>query len=197
MDERKVIRHFLTAALAFFLIVLTVNLCLAQVRIGTKAVQFRLADTAGVIHSLDDYTGRIVVLDFWSFKCPVSLTYDERLATLHGKYRARNVAVLAVASNKNESAVEIRRNRENLRLPFPILLDPDGMLAEGLGATHTPSVVILDGAGIVRYRGAIDNNKRPGEAGRISYVEDALQALLAGKSIAEPETKVFGSSIKR
>ncbi len=169
----------------------------ARAQIGDKVPAFNLQDASGQTHTSEDYAGKILVLEFWSFKCPVSLAYDERMAKLLSKYGPRGVIVLAVASNKNESPVEVQRNASNLKLPFPVLLDQDGVLAEKVGATHTPSVVILDRTGILCYRGAIDNNKRPEERGRVAYVEEALVALLAGRSVPQAETKVFGCSIKR
>ena len=169
----------------------------AGVQIGAKLAGFRLTDTAGKTHDLGDYAGKAVVLEFWSFKCPVSLAYDERMAALYSKYRSQGVSFLAVASNKNESPVEIRRNVENLKLSFPVLLDQDGVLADRLGATHTPSVFILDGSGVLRYRGAVDNNKHAGERGRVAHVEDALNAILGDQPVPEGETKVFGCGIRR
>jgi len=50
---------------------------------------------------------------------------------------------------------------------------------------------------VLRYKGALDNNKRPGENDRISYVEDALDAILAGTPVQVSETKPFGCSIRR
>ena len=169
----------------------------ASAQIGTRAAGFSVADTDDRVHTLEEYAGKILVLEFWSFKCPVALAYNERLAALQSKYRDRGVAFLAIASNKNESPIEVRRNRENLKLAFPVLLDRDGAMADRLGATHTPSIVILDGAGMLRYRGAIDNNRHEGEKGRIPYAEEALDALLAGRPVPQPETEVFGCSIRR
>ncbi len=171
-------------------------ICL-NAQIGEKLVAFSVKDASGKVHALEDYTGKLLVLEFWSFKCPVSLAYDERVAQLQSKYGPRGVIVLAVASNKNESPLEVQRNAENLKLPFPVLLDQDGALADRVGATHTPSVAILDRNGILCYRGAIDNNKRPDERGRVAYAEEALEALLAGRPVPQAETKAFGCSIKR
>jgi len=169
----------------------------AGAQLGEKVAGFRLVDTADKTHTMSEYAGKILILEFWSFKCPVALAYNERLAALQSKYRDRGVAFLAIASNKNESPIEVRRNRENLKLAFPVLLDRDGAMSDRLGATHTPSIVILDGAGMLRYRGAIDNNKHEGEKGRIPYAEEALDALLAGRPVPHPETEVFGCSIRR
>ena len=166
-------------------------------QIGARPSGFRLIDIDGSAHTLDEYAGKIAVLEFWSFKCPVSLAYDERVAALQSRYRSRGVVVIAVASNKNESPVEVRRNAENLKLPFPVMIDPEGTLAERLGATHTPSVAVLDRDGILRYRGAFDNNRVAGDRGRIPYAENALEALLAGRPVPRAETEAYGCSIKR
>ncbi len=165
---------------------------------GKKASPFRLKDDDGRTHSLEDFAGKILVLEFWSFKCPPAAAYDERMTALEGKYRGRGVVIIAVDSNKNEPADEVRLNRANRKLPFPVLMDQDGTLAESLGAKLTPSLVILDATGTIRYRGAIDNNKHAGERGRIAYAEDAIDALLSGQSVPLAEVKMSGGcSIKR
>lgn len=165
--------------------------------IGSKVGNFQLTDVSGKTQSLQSYSGRVVVLVFWSFKCPVSLAYDGRVEALQNKYGNRGIAVLFIASNANETAPEIRANASNLNLRIPVLLDSDGDLAEKLGATHTPSVFILDGSGVLRYRGALDNNKRIGDSERASYADDALDAILEGRSVSNPETKPFGCGIRR
>ncbi len=138
-----------------------------------------------------------IALIFWSFKCPVALAYDGRINELQDKYGSRGVAVFGVTSAANETAAEIRANTANLNLKVPVMLDLDGSLAEILGATHTPSVFILDRNGILRYKGSLDNNKKAGENGRIAYAEDAMDAILAARAVAIPETRPFGCSIKR
>jgi len=172
---------------------------LSAVQIGQRVGEFQLEDASGKTHSLESYlsSGKVVVLCFWSFKCPVSLAYNRRLAALQEKYRPRGVAVLGIASNANESPAEIERNTANLNLPFPVLIDKDGVVADRLGATHTPQIFVIDRSGVLRYRGALDNNREAGESGRTAYAEEALEAVLSGRSAAQPETKAFGCSLKR
>jgi peroxiredoxin len=165
--------------------------------IGSKIENFKLPDVAGTIHSLNSYSGKIVVLVFWSFKCPVSLLYDERLNGLKDKYKNSGVVVLGVDSAANETAEEIRANIDNLKITTPMLSDLEGNLAEKFGATQTPGVFVIDGNAILRYRGALDNNRKAGEKGRIAYAEDAIDALLAGRDVSTSETKSFGCSIRR
>jgi len=165
--------------------------------VGTRLDNFQLVDSFGKAHSLNDYKGKIVILAFWSFKCPVSLAYDRRLAELAEQYGPKGVVILGIDSNSDESAEAIQKNAASLDLAYPILLDPDGVVADRLGATHTPTIFILDRDFVVRYAGMVDNGKKPGEKGRESYAAQALDAILAGKAVAVEETKGGGCSIKR
>ena len=162
-----------------------------------KLSDVRLQDASGATRSLQSYAGKIVVLVFWSFKCPVSLAYIDRMQALADRYAGRGTVIFGVASNENETAEEIRANVSHLNISVPILLDAEGALAQGFGATHTPEAFVLDSAGVLRYRGPIDNNKRTGERGRIAYIENALDSLLSGKAVTPSEVRPFGCPIRR
>jgi len=204
MDSMARLKHMRPkfAGFALFLpkIALWTAVCTSPIsgaEIGSKLQNFRLKDVSGETKTLESYSGKIVVFVFWSFKCPVSLAYNERVEKLQAKYSARGIVVLGVASGSNDHAEEISANASNLKIQFPILLDPEGDLAEKLGATHTPDVFILDGKAALRYSGAFDNNQKLGEGGRIAYAEDAIDAILAGRAAPVSETRPFGCSIKR
>jgi peroxiredoxin len=154
-------------------------------QVGGTAPGFRLPDSSGVAHSLGEYLGKTVVLAFWSYKCPLSLEYAERLEAMRRTYAPRDVVILGVDSNSNETAAEIRRNSANLKIGFPILLDRDASLAEKLGATHTPSIFIIDHKGNVQYGGGT------------ALAGEALDAILAGRPAATPETRPYGCAIRR
>ena len=164
---------------------------------GPKIGNIQLQETSGATISLQSYSGKVIVLIFWSFKCPVSLAYIDRIEALQRKYRPQGVVFFGVASSTNETPAEIRANLSNLPFSLPVMLDSEGKLADMLGATHTPEVFVLDREGVVRYRGALDNNKRVGEKGRIAYTENALDSILAGTQVMLSETKPFGCVIKR
>ena len=164
--------------------------------IGSKIANFQLSDTSEKTHSLNAYSGNVVVLVFWSFKCPVSLAYIDRIEEIRSKYEGKKVVVLGIASSPDETAAEIRANVANLNMKVPVLLDSEGSVAEKLGVTHTPSAFILDGGAVLRYKGALDNNKKLGESGRIAYVADALDAILSGRAISMPETRAVGCSLR-
>ncbi len=172
------------------------TLATQAIEVGSKIGDFQLTQVLGGDLSLQSHLGKVVVLIFWSFKCPVSLAYADRMEGLQKKYREQGVVVYAVCSGAGETPAEIRANLTNLGISIPVLLDSEGRLAEKLGATHTPAVYILDGNGVLRYRGAIDNNKKPGESGRVAYADDAIDSILKGRRVVTPETKPFGCAIK-
>jgi len=192
----RILRHALVAAGAL-LVAAGSGTPPARAQLGSKIAGVQLEDSAGVAHTLDEYAGKIVVLAFWSFKCPVALGHAPHIGALVEKYGKRGIVVLGINSNTNESALEIKRNAANLNLPFPVFQDRDGVLADKVGATHAPSVFILDRSGVLRYRGALDNNKRPGESGRTAFAEEAVEALLEGRAPAVAESKEVGCTLKR
>ena len=55
---------------------------------------------------------------------------------------------------------------------------------------------MIDGAGVVRYHGRIDDAQNPARV-RESSLRLAIEALLGGREVATPETKAFGCTIKR
>ncbi len=166
------------------------------VDIGASIENFRLLDEAGKTHTLRTYSGRIVIFIFWSYKCPSALRYTNRIEVLQSKYDESRVAIVGVSTGDSEDAAGIRANKDNLGIDFPVLLDPEGTLAAILDATHIPSVFIIDEASRLHYRGAIDNDKKIGDEKRIPYAENAVEALLSGRSVAVQETEAKGCIIQ-
>ena len=82
---------------------------------------------------------------------------------------------------------------------MPATIDADGSLAVRVGATITPEVAVVDRAGAVRYRGRIDNKYVAlGRARRTVTAHDltdALDAVIAGKTVAVRETQAVGCVI--
>ena len=73
------------------------------------------------------------------------------------------------------------------------------MLFRSYGATRTPHLFVLqkvDEKYIVKYIGAIDNNTEEADKADKKYVEEAVDALIAGKNVTTAETKAIGCGIK-
>ena len=189
-----VVARALTALVLLGICTAPLPISAQTIDIGQKADDYRLQDTAGKTHSLGDYAGNVLVLAFWSFKCPSALAVNDRLAAMQKTYAAQGVVVLAVDSNANESKEEIQRNSANLHISFPILLDSEGEVAQKLGAAVTPSVFLIDRNGILRYKGSLEGRD---EKKRQSAADEALERILAGKAVTNAVTQASGCVIKR
>jgi AhpC/TSA family protein len=138
---------------------------------------------------------RATVVVFVSAVCPISAAYGERFAKLHKGYSDREVRLILVNSNQNESDTEVDEQRKASLLPFQVYRDPNGQLAELLQAYATPTAVVLDQSGTVRYFGSFDDARDPTRVTK-QYVKLAIDAVLAGKAVELPRTKVLGCFIK-
>jgi hypothetical protein len=144
--------------------------------------------------------GRPLVVAFIGTECPLAELYAGRLAELAAGFGPRGVLFVALASNRRETDESIGRFMEAHRIPFPVLADRDARIAAQLGATRTPSVVVLDERRVLRYRGRIDDQCTRGTRRaepRSRDLTDALEDLLAGRAINRPETEAIGCPIDR
>jgi peroxiredoxin len=137
---------------------------------------------------------------FVGSECPLVRLYLPRLAELQREFARQGIALVGVDANAQDSAEEIASLARDHQLPFPVIQDVDGKLADALGAERTPEVVVLDAQQVVRYRGRIDDQFAIGAQRAAPTREDlreALSALASGKSVERPQTEVTGCRIGR
>lgn len=170
----------------------------------TIPAETMLRDVDGKEHRFGDLRGKIVVLDFWSISCPVSVAYEERFKAFHADLqKMENVVLLAIDANATEVDLEaedpyarIKAYRKKAEVRFPVLVDLDNVLADRLGAQTTPHVYVLDKEGVIRYQGSFDDEAKPEKVTK-QYARDAVDALRRGEKPPVERTKAFGCSIKR
>jgi G3E family GTPase len=133
---------------------------------------------------------------FLSAQCPVSNEYNGRMSTLFQEYSAKGVHLLFVNANRNESNQAVEEHRQAAGFPFHVYRDRESTLAGALGAEVTPQAFVFDRDGVLRYKGYIDDARNPARV-RVQGLRNALDAVMAGKPVARPETKAFGCTIKR
>ncbi len=173
--------------------------------VGKKAPDFTLTDLAGKEHKLSDYTaqGKTVVLEWFNPDCPFVVKHYENEAdtmdALHKEFKNRNVVWLAINSGKEGHPTADREKNlaahKNWEMQHPILMDSTGKVGKAYGAVTTPNMYIIDTEGVLRYAGAIDNDRRRG-IGDTNFVRNALTAVLAGETVATPFEKPYGCSVK-
>lgn len=174
--------------------------------VGDKAVDFNLKNIDGKMVSLagmQNNKGAIIV--FTCNNCPFSIAYEDRIIALHQKYAAVGYPVVAINPSDAERVPEdsyknMKKRAREKKFPFVYLHDETQEIAKAFGATRTPHVFLLqkdsDGAYVVKYIGAIDNNTDDPVAADKKYIENAIDELNNGSKVSTAMTKAIGCSIK-
>jgi peroxiredoxin len=130
---------------------------------------------------------RVLVVAFTQVGCPVAQRYGPALARLHGRFSGRGVGFVGVDESPLVASTEVSEQAARLGLAFPILRDERQELLRALDVRTSTEVLVLDAQRRLCYRGAIDDRLGVGTARAESehdYLEDALEAVLAGKTPA-------------
>ncbi|MCH3884720.1 thioredoxin family protein [Tenacibaculum aquimarinum] len=174
-------------------------------KVGDYADDFSLKNIDNKMVSMADYKeakGFIVI--FTCNQCPYSKMYENRIIALDNKFKSKGYPVIAInpndpAASLGDDFASMQQRAEIKGFTFPYLFDEGQKVYPKYGATKTPHVYLLnkDSEGLkVAYIGTIDNNARNEEKVSVSYVEDAVNALLTGGEIKNTNTKAIGCSIK-
>lgn len=172
--------------------------------VGKAAPAFTLADLDGKNHTLADLKGKIVVLEWTNPNCPVvGRCYKSGIMTaLQKEYVARGIVWLTVNSTNVSGEDHMAPADQKERYaswhagPSAQLLDPEGTVGHQFDAKTTPHMFIINGSGVLVYNGAVDDDPRGNKEEKKNYVKDALDALLAGKSVATSSTRPYGCGVK-
>lgn len=164
-------------------------------QINQPAPDFELPDLDGRLHRLSDYRGRIVIVNFWSAECPHAERADRSMMACLVQWGAE-VELLPIAANRNESLQALREAARKRHLPR-VLLDAQHEVADLYEAVVTPHVFVMDRMGILRYRGAVDDVTFRRRTATRFYLEEAVEALLAGRLPDLSETPAYGCAIVR
>lgn len=173
--------------------------------VGDVVADFSLKNIDGSIVSLADFdTAKGFLVIFTCNTCPYAQAYEDRIIALDAKYKAKGIPVIAINPNNPEakpgdSFAKMQERAKSKGFTFPYLLDEGQKVYPQFGATRTPHVFLLqktDGGNVVRYIGAIDDNHQDASQVEEKFVENAIDALLAGKEIEVTTTKAIGCGIK-
>jgi thiol-disulfide isomerase/thioredoxin len=178
---------------------------------GSKAPDFSLRGVDGKTYSLKDFNkASVLVIIFSCNHCPTAQAYEDRIISLSKDYRSKGVEIVMISPNSvkalnyselgytdmGDSFEEMRQRAADKKYSFPYLYDGDDQkTALSYGPVATPHCFVLDRSRILRYTGRVDGSEKPG-TGKGEDVRNAIDALLAGKQVKTPVTKVFGCSIK-
>ena len=173
---------------------------------GSAAPEFKGVDSNGVTHNLSEYRGKYVVLEWANRGCPYEKKHYEsgNMEQLQKQWTSKGVVWLSILSDPPGAQGYVTPAEENDYLktmhasPTAALLDPTGAIGHLYDAKTTPHIFVIDPAGKIVYQGAIDNQPTPDPAslkGADNYVNDALNAAMAGKPVAVAVTKSYGCAV--
>lgn len=140
---------------------------------------------------------KLTVVFFFSAHCPCQSAHDPRILALHARYASRGVRFVAVDAEATAAVDVDAREAEYRHYPFGIVSDPDGKLADELGAEFATFTVVVDEAGRVLYRGGIDSDRSHLTDDAEPWLDEALAALLEGKPPKVAESKALGCALQR
>ena len=169
--------------------------------IGQKVSHQTLTDFQGKDWDTSEFQNKKgVVVVFLGTQCPLAKLYTLKLVELAREFESRGIRFVAVDSNVQDSLAEMAAHAKKFEMTMPFLKDPDQTWANELGATRTPEVCVLDSAGVLRYRGRIDDQYGIGYAKEKPtelYLVDALESVLAGRDVQTALVSAPGCLIGR
>ena len=133
-------------------------------------------------------------------QCPYAKAFEPRIIEVAKQFQAKGVTFYAIDPNDDtryaeETMANMKARAVEKGYPYPYLKDGDSAIARAYGARVTPHVFVVDGQGIVRYRGYVDDSAKPEER-KTTGLSDALNSLLSGREVANNATREFGCTIK-
>lgn len=170
--------------------------------VGDTATDFKLKNVDGKMVSLADYSSaKGFIIAFDCNTCPMSKAYNDRILALNKKYASKGFPLIAINPNSpdissGDSFDEMVKYSKKHGYDFPYLYDESQATIRAFGATNTPHIFVLTKDLKVAYIGAIDDNPRNGDKATHRYVEEAVDALLAGKAVETTRTKAVGCGVK-
>jgi peroxiredoxin len=179
----------------------------SQARIGAPAPGFTLTDSNGKSVSLADFKGKTVVLEWTNHDCPyVRKHYNgNNMQALQKKWTGQGVVWLTLISSEPGSqgyvtpAEANKLTADRHAAPSAVLLDPKGNVGRTYGATVTPHMYVITGAGTLAYMGGIDDKattRLEDLKTAKNFVDHALDEVSQGKPVSTTTARPYGCTIK-
>ncbi len=163
---------------------------------------YKMKDVSGKMLRLSDVTTKKGILVIFSCNtCPYVKLSEARIKTVSEFCIKNEIGCVLVNSNEaqrtEEDSFEAMQNYyKNQDLKCAYTVDEKSQLADAFGATRTPQCFLFNQKGLV-YKGAIDDNVKDVASVKVSYLQEALEALLRGEAPSLQQTKSIGCTIKR
>lgn len=175
--------------------------------IGKAAPEFKAVDTYGKTHSLSQYRGKWVVLEWLNHECPYVRKHygGNAMQALQKKYAEKGVIWLSIVSSAPGNQGHFPNDKANAltkekgAAPHAVLIDESGTVGRMYDARTTPHMFVINPQGTLVYMGGIDDKPSARASdleGARPHVDMALQEAMAGKPVSVPTSQPYGCSVK-
>ena len=179
-------------------------LVVSMIAFGQIPSTISLKNVDGKMVSFSDYpTAKGFIVIFTCNHCPFAKLYPKRLNDLNEKYTKLGVPIITISSMdtisyEEDTYLKMIQKAKKEHFNFPYLYDPTQEVAKLFHAQKTPHAFIIwrDGDHFeIAYSGAIDDNGMQPNEVENPYISMALDELLDGKTVSNPETVTIGCQI--
>lgn len=117
--------------------------------VGNNAPSFTLKDTDGKTVRLSDFSGRVVIIDFWATWCGPCKESTTELEKLHRKYKDRGIVILGISMDSGgDAAQKVKGFAKKNNLTYPMLMD-NGKTSTSYTVYNIPVTYVLDGKHVI------------------------------------------------
>jgi peroxiredoxin len=176
---------------------------LASIDIGGSLVDadITMKSVDGSMVSINDVKGeKGTLVIFTCNHCPFVIGWQDRMVELGNSCKNKGIGVIFINSNdpsvKGDTFEGMQELAKKEGYQFPYAVDDSSAIARNFGAKKTPDVFLFNAQDKLVYQGAVGEGGRKPAAGGEPYLQNALDALAAGKPVETPKTKAVGCSIK-
>jgi len=117
--------------------------------VGNKAPGFTLKDVNGRSVSLADFSGKVLIIDFWATWCGPCKGATQELEKLYGRYKEKGVIIIGISMDEGNAAQKVKGFAGAHGLTYLMLLD-DGQTSKSYAVRNIPATFILDKDHIIR-----------------------------------------------
>jgi peroxiredoxin len=171
-------------------------------KVPAAVAKTKMKNVDGKMLSIADVSGKAgTLVVFTCNHCPFAKAWEQRIVELGNAYAGKGIGVLLVNANDptqhaEDGFEEMQAHAKSRGMKIPYVVDDTSAVARAFGASVTPEAFLFDKSGKLAYHGTIDDNRQEADKVKARYLKDALDAVVAGKTPAVPETKGLGCSIK-
>jgi hypothetical protein len=166
---------------------------------ATQGPENILEDIDGVAYGSLEHPakGARSVLFFLTPDCPIANQYAPEIRRICDKYGPNGTNCFLVYADPSLSRGAIRKHtRDYYESRYPAILDADYRLVDAAGATVSSETAVFSSEGRLEYRGRIDDFNAalgvPRQKATQHDLRDALDAMIAGRSVPNPRTETVG-----